>query len=484
MRPFIGVRELRNDLQARKYSAVELTEFYLDRISEHNDQINCFITVDAERCLERAAVADRQLATSNPHPLCGIPIAHKDLFCTAGVRTTCASNMLKSFIAPYDATVVKQTSDAGTISLGKTNMDEFAMGSSNETSCFGIVRNPWNLRRVPGGSSGGAAASVASGMTPLATGSDTGGSIRQPASLCGVTGLKPTYGRVSRFGMIAFASSLDQGGPIAHSANDAFELLATMEGHDPQDSTSANVSKTVLPDHDRTFVIGIPESLFKELDDRIAECLQQARRQFEALGHRIEVIELPHIDAAVAAYYVLSSAEASTNLARYDGVRYGHRTETSLDLLDMYCRTRTEGFGLEVKRRILTGTYSLSVGYFDAYYVKAQKIRRLVRDGFLAAFEKVDLILAPVTPTTAFEIGSLKADPVEMYKQDLYTIPVSLAGLPALSLPCGFAEDLPVGMQLIGPHFAEGGVLAAGMAFQDATDWHDRHPSLEVTQAS
>ena len=484
MRPYIGVRELRDDLHARKYSAVELTQFYLDRIAKHNDQINCFITVDAERCLERAAVADLQLTTSNPQPLCGIPIAHKDLFCTAGVRTTCASKMLTSFIAPYDATVVKQTADAGTILLGKTNMDEFAMGSSNETSCFGVVRNPWDLRCVPGGSSGGAAASVASGMSPLATGSDTGGSIRQPASLCGVTGLKPTYGRVSRYGMIAFASSLDQGGPIAHSAYDVHELLTAMEGHDPQDSTSARVPKTDLPQRDRTFVIGIPESLFEDLDDKIAECIQQARRQFEALGHKIEVIELPHSDAAVAAYYVLSSAEASTNLARYDGVRYGHRTETSLDLLDMYCRTRTEGFGLEVKRRILTGTYSLSVGYFDAYYLKAQKIRRLVRDGFLAAFEKVDLILAPVTPTTAFEIGSLKADPVQMYKQDLYTIPVSLAGLPALSLPCGFVEDLPIGMQLIGPHFAEGKVLAAGMAFQEKTDWHDRHPSLEAVLGS
>ena len=484
MRPFIGVRELRSDLRAKKYSAVELTQFYLDRITEFNNRINCFITVDTKGCLERAELADRQLATLHPPPLCGIPIAHKDLFCTAGVQTTCASNMLRSFVAPYDATVVKHTSDAGSISLGKTNMDEFAMGSSNETSCFGVVRNPWDLSRVPGGSSGGAAASVSSGMTPLATGSDTGGSIRQPASLCGVTGMKPTYGRVSRFGMIAFASSLDQGGPIAHSANDVYELLAAMEGHDPQDSTSANIAKTVLPERDRTFVIGYPESLFDGLDENVAECIQQARRQFEALGHKIEVIELPYIDAAVAAYYVLSSAEASTNLARYDGVRYGHRTEASVDLLDMYCRSRSEGFGLEVKRRILTGTYSLSVGYFDAYYLKAQKIRRLVRDGFLEAFDKVDLILAPVTPTTAFEIGSLNAEPVEMYKQDLYTIPVSLAGLPSLSLPCGFVDGLPIGMQLIGPHFAEGNVLAGGIAFQDETDWHDRHPCLEDTCAT
>ena len=478
------MRELRSDLQAKKYSAVELAQFYLDRIAKFNDQINCFISVDTERCLERAAEADKRLANSTSQSLCGIPIAHKDLFCTAGLRTTCASNMLRSFVAPYDATIVKQTSDAGTVSLGKTNMDEFAMGSSNETSCFGAVRNPWNLKRVPGGSSGGAAASVSSGMTPLATGSDTGGSIRQPASLCGVTGLKPTYGRVSRFGMIAFASSLDQGGPLAHSAVDVYELLTAMEGHDPRDSTSANIKKTVLPERDRTFVVGYPDSLFDGLDKNIAACIEQARKQLEALGYKIEIIELPHIDAAVAAYYVLSSAEASTNLARYDGVRYGHRTEASVDLLDMYCRSRSEGFGLEVKRRILTGTYSLSVGYFDAYYLKAQKIRRLVRDGFLEAFKNVDLILAPVSPTTAFEINSMKADPVEMYRQDLYTIPVSLAGLPALSLPCGFVEGLPVGMQLIGPHFSEGDVLTGGIAFQNETDWHEQHPSLEVTCAS
>ena len=480
MKPFIGVQELRNDLRTKKYSAVELAHFYLDRIAELNDRINCFITVDTERCLARAEAADRQLATSDPKPLCGIPIAHKDLFCTAGMRTTCASNMLSSFIAPYDATVVKQTANAGTVLLGKTNMDEFAMGSSNETSWFGAARNPWNLSRVSGGSSGGAAASVSSGMTPLATGSDTGGSIRQPASLCGITGLKPTYGRVSRFGMIAFASSLDQGGPLAHSAADVYELLEAMEGHDPQDSTSANIAKTELSSRDRPCVIGYPESLFDGLDNDIANCIEQARLRFEAVGYRFVAVDLPHIDAAVAAYYVLSSAEASTNLARYDGVRYGHRTESSEDLLDMYCRSRTEGFGREVKRRILTGTYSLSVGYFDAYYLKAQKIRRLVRDGFLAAFQNVDLILAPVTPTTAFKIDSLKADPVEMYKQDLYTIPVSLAGLPALSLPCGFVKGLPVGMQLIGPHFAEGAVLAGGMAFQDETDWHTQHPNLEA----
>ena len=478
------MQELRRDLHDRKYSATELAQFYLDRISAFNDRINCFITVDEEGCLERAAEFDRQFGSSTNQPLCGIPIAHKDLFCTAGLPTTCASNMLKSFIAPYDATVVKRTFDEGTVSLGKTNMDEFAMGSSNETSFFGPVRNPWNLNRVPGGSSGGAAAAVASGMTPLATGSDTGGSIRQPASLCGVTGLKPTYGRVSRFGMIAFASSLDQGGPMAHSAIDVYELLAAMEGHDPLDSTSADVSKTILPESNQSLVIGYPEAIFDGLDKNIAGCIEEARAEFEALGHTIKSVELPHVEAAIAAYYVLSSAEASTNLARYDGVRYGHRAAKSEDLIDMYCNSRTEGFGLEVKRRILTGTYSLSVGYFDAYYLKAQKIRRLVRDGFLAAFENVDLILAPVTPSPAFEIASLNTQPIEMYRQDLYTIPVSLAGLPALSLPCGFVDGLPVGMQLIGPHFAEGAVLDGGIAFQNVTDWHDQHPDLEATLGS
>ena len=483
MNPYLGVRELRHGLREKRFSAVELAEFYLDRIAAIDDRINSFITVDQEGCLAHAATADRQLANGNPPPLCGIPVAHKDLFCTAGVRTTCASKMLSTFIAPYDATVVERTAAQGAVLLGKTNMDEFAMGSSNETSYFGAVHNPWRETHVPGGSSGGAAAAVASGLTPLATGTDTGGSIRQPASLCGVTGLKPTYGRVSRFGMIAFASSLDQGGPIGTSAEDVFELLLAMEGHDVNDSSSADRPPTVLPSEQRNLVIGYPEALYEGLDQEIADCIDRARTQLEALGYSIKRVEIPHIDAAVAAYYVLSSAEASTNLARYDGVRYGHRATGAEDLLDMYCQSRSEGFGLEVKRRILTGTYSLSVGYFDAYYLKAQKIRRLVRDGFLEAFQDVDLILAPVSPTTAFELGSLSANPVDMYRQDLFTIPISLAGLPALSLPCGFVDGLPVGMQLIGPHFEEGNVLAVGMAYQQATDWHARHPDLHTESA-
>ncbi len=478
MRAFSGLRELRLGLSDKSFSAVELAQFYLDRIEKLNKHINCFITVDSDRCIERARRADELLARDERPRLCGIPIVHKDLFCTKNLLTTCASKMLSSFIAPYDATVVRKTTEAGANTLGKSNMDEFAMGSSNETSYFGPVRNPWDPKRVPGGSSGGAAAAIASGMAPLATGSDTGGSIRQPASFCGVTGLKPTYGRVSRYGMIAFASSLDQGGPLAHSVEDIHELLLEMEGHDPCDSTSADEAATALPREEKTFSIGYPEALLDGLDSKVGALVDSARAQFEALGYRIKPVELPHLDAAVAAYYVISSAEASTNLSRYDGVRYGHRAENPIDLMDLYCRSRSEGFGLEVKRRILTGTYSLSVGYFDAYYLKAQKIRRVVRDGFLAAFKDVDLILAPVTPTAAFEHASLMADPVQMYRQDLYTVPASLAGLPALSLPCGFLEGLPVGMQVIGPHFAEGDVLAAGLAYQKATDWHDRHPVL------
>ncbi|MYD44126.1 MAG: Asp-tRNA(Asn)/Glu-tRNA(Gln) amidotransferase subunit GatA [Gammaproteobacteria bacterium] len=478
MKPYAGLRELTQGLRSKAFSTVELTQFYLDRIHRLNERLNCFITVDDEAALERAKLADQRLSQTDVPRLCGIPIAHKDLFCTKGLRTTCASRTLASFVAPYDATVVRQTSAAGANMLGKTNMDEFAMGSSNETSYFGPVSNPWDATRSPGGSSGGSAAAVAAGLVPFATGTDTGGSIRQPAGLCGVTGLKPTYGRVSRFGMIAFASSLDQGGPVAHSVEDAYELLRAMEGYDPADSTSANVEPTALPATHENLVIGYPEALFDGLDAEFSSAIDAARGRFEALGHSIKTIELPHVDAAIAAYYVLSGAEASTNLARYDGVRYGHRSGDQNDLADMYRSSRSEGFGLEVKRRILTGTYSLSVGYFDAYYLKAQKVRRLVRDGFLAAFADVDLILAPVAPTPAFELGSLKADPVQMYRQDIYTIPVSLAGLPGLSMPCGFVDGLPIGMQLIGKHFEEGKVLAAGMAYQQETNWHEQHPAL------
>lgn len=478
MKPFASIGELKEGLRLKKFSAVELAKNYLQHIEEHNASLNAFIRVDAEGCLQAADLADQHLKTDDPPSLCGIPLAHKDLFCTEGLATTCASRMLESFTSPYDATVVKKTREAGATMLGKTNMDEFAMGSSNETSYFGPVRNPWDPSRAPGGSSGGSAAAVAAGLCPVATGTDTGGSIRQPASLCGVTGLKPTYGRVSRFGMIAFASSLDQGGPIGHSVEDVFTLLKVMEGFDEKDSTSTHAEATKLSPSDRKLTIGYPESLLSEVDPKIAQLIEDAKQALEEEGHQFVTLEIPYLDAAIAAYYVISGAEASTNLARFDGVRYGYRAPSPVDLADLYCRSRSEGFGLEVKRRILTGTYSLSVGYFDAYYLKAQKIRRLVRDTFLQKFKDVDTLLMPVAPTTAFPLGSMLDDPVKMYQQDVYTIPVSLAGLPALSLPCGFIDGLPVGLQLISSHFDEGTLLTLGMEYQKLTDWHNQHPVL------
>ena len=478
MKPYATIKSSLDGLRQGEYSAVELAEFYLERIKQYNPTLNAFISVDEEGCLVAAKEADQLIHRSDAPVLCGIPIAHKDLFCTKGLATTCASKMLESFRAPYDATVVRKFREAGTAMLGKTNMDEFAMGSSNETSYFGAVQNPWDLKRSPGGSSGGSVAAVAAGLVPACTGTDTGGSIRQPASLCGVTGLKPTYGRVSRFGMIAFASSLDQGGPIAHSVEDIELMLRIMEGHDPYDSTSATEPATELISEDKTFTIGYPESIFANVDPAIAELIDAARQQLQSVGHRFVNVDIPYIDAAIAAYYVISGAEASTNLARFDGVRYGYRAPSPVDLADLYCRSRSEGFGLEVKRRILTGTYALSVGYFDAYYLKAQKIRRLVRGGFLRAFQDVDAILTPVAPTTAFELGSMLADPVQMYQQDIYTIPISLAGLPALSLPCGFLNQLPVGMQLVAPHFQESALLRLGATYQSMTDWHEQHPEL------
>ena len=484
MNPFSTIEELRLGLREKQFSAKELTLFYLDRTERLNPQINSFITIDEAGALEAASVAEERLLNADAHPLCGIPIAHKDLFCAQDKLTTCASKMLSNFVAPYDATVVQQAKQAGMVMLGKTNMDEFAMGSSNETSHFGAVHNPWKLGYAPGGSSGGSAAAVAAGMTPIATGTDTGGSIRQPSSLCGVTGLKPTYGRVSRFGMIAFASSLDQGGPIGRCVEDVAALLSVIQGGDPHDATSAEVTDSLELDADRRFTIGIPEHLFEGLDGRIANLINDAWQSLQTRGHTVKSVDLPYTDEAVAAYYVLSGAEASTNLARYDGVRYGHRTDSPVDLADLYCKSRSEGFGLEVKRRILTGTYSLSVGYYDAYYLKAQKIRRLVRDAFLSMFNDVDLIIAPVAPTPAFKLGSLANNPVEMYRQDLYTIPSSLAGVPAMSLPCGFVDGLPVGMQVIGPHFKDGDVLSLGKQYQLESDWHTRHPELEIGEAA
>ena len=474
MAPAADIATLRRGLDGGEYSARELAQDVLARIEAANPGLNCFITITGEQALAAADAADARIAAGHAGPLTGIPIAHKDLFCTAGVPTTCASRMLAEFTAPYDATVVARLADAGGVALGKTNMDEFAMGASNETSWFGPAHNPWHRGRTPGGSSGGSAAAVAARLVPLATGTDTGGSIRQPAAFCGVTGLKPTYGRVSRYGMVAFASSLDQGGAFARSVADVEWLLLAMEGHDPLDSTSAARPPTTRAPTTR-MTLGVPREYWDGLDAGMAHCLETATRELEAAGAALKDISLPHTAAAVPAYYVIASAEASANLARYDGVRFGHRAEAPTDLDDLYQRSRGEGFGAEVKRRILTGTYVLSVGYYDAYYLKAQRVRRLIRQDFLDAFAAVDAIVAPVTPSVAFELGAVR-DPVAMYRQDVFTTPASLAGLPAMSLPCGFQDGLPVGLQLIAPHFEEGRLLTLGAALQSRTDWHLRQP--------
>ena len=475
MNPYASVTQLRSGLDNGDFSADELAHFYLDRIDAAED-LNCFITVDAEGVLAAAKRADKAIADKRIGPLTGIPIAHKDIFCTRGLLTSCASRMLNNFVAPYDATVVDRLKRAGAITIGKTNMDEFAMGSSNETSFYGPVKNPWDRECVPGGSSGGSAAAVAAGLAAACTGSDTGGSIRQPASFCGVTGLKPTYGRVSRYGMIAFASSLDQGGPLARSAS-AGTLLNAMEGYDPNDSTSAIADPTDIFSSSRALKIGIPSQYWNDLSPSLTKVLEEARRTLESLGHRAVSVELPHTNAATAVYYVIAGAEASTNLSRYDGIRYGHRASSPENLEDLYQFSRSEGFGSEVKRRILTGTYALSVGYYDAYYLKAQQIRRLIRQDFLDAFGEADVILTPVSPSTAFKREALIEDPISMYQQDIYTTPASLAGLPALSLPCGVSDQMPVGMQFIGPHFGESLLLTLGREYQSETDWHALHPA-------
>ena len=476
MNPYASVTQLRSGLDNGDFSADELAHFYLDRIDAAED-LNCFITVDAEGVLAAAKRADKDIADKRIGPLTGIPIAHKDIFCTRGLLTSCASRMLNNFVAPYDATVVDRLKRAGAITIGKTNMDEFAMGSSNETSFYGPVKNPWDRECVPGGSSGGSAAAVAAGLAAACTGSDTGGSIRQPASFCGVTGLKPTYGRVSRYGMIAFASSLDQGGPLARAASDAGTLLNAMEGYDPNDSTSAIADATDIFSSSRALKIGIPSQYWNDLSPSLTKVLEEARRTLESLGHRAVPVELPHTNAATAVYYVIAGAEASTNLSRYDGIRYGHRAASPENLEDLYQFSRSEGFGSEVKRRILTGTYALSVGYYDAYYLKAQQIRRLIRQDFLDAFGDADVFLTPVSPSTAFKREALIEDPISMYQQDIYTTPASLAGLPALSLPCGVSDQMPVGMQFIGPHFGESLLLTLGREYQSETDWHALHPA-------
>ena len=477
------VAELSAAMTRGDISSVELTQSYLDRIHKANDSLNAFITVCDDTALEQARVADKSRAQGNQNPLLGIPLAHKDIFCTSGIKTTCGSKMLENFISPYNATVVDKFNQAGVVTLGKTNMDEFAMGSSNETSFFGPVRNPWDLEKVPGGSSGGSAAAVAADLCAMATGTDTGGSIRQPAAFCGVTGFKPSYGRVSRWGMIAFASSLDQAGPICKSAEDAALMMNVMAGIDLKDSTSADREvedyTATLSDSVKGLRIGIPKQHFAEgLSADVEKSIREALREYEAAGAILKEIDLPNSHLSVPAYYVVAPAEASANLSRFDGVRYGHRCDNPLDLEDMYKRSRSEGFGDEVKRRILIGTYALSAGFYDAYYRKAQKIRRLIKNDFDEAFKEVDVIAGPTSPHTAFGIGA-KTDPVTMYLEDIYTIAVNLAGLPGISIPAGFSNDLPIGLHIIGPDFGESKVLNAAHQFQLFTDWHKAKPAAK-----
>ena len=476
----LSIGELGRSLTAGEISSVELARHFLGRIERLNPALNAVITLTADHALNEAAAADRRRAAGDRAPLLGIPLIHKDIFCTDGVRTSCGSRMLDNFIAPYDATVVTRLKDAGAVMLGKANMDEFAMGSSNETSFYGPVKNPWDLSKVPGGSSGGSAAAAAARLAAYTTGTDTGGSIRQPAALTGVTGVKPTYGRVSRFGMIAFASSLDQAGVLARSAADAAIVLQAMAGFDPQDSTSID---TPVPDYSAALdqplaglKIGLLREFFEGLEARNSALIHDALKVYRSLGAQTVDVSLPHLPLSVPTYYVVAPAECSSNLSRFDGVRFGYRCKEPRDLLDLYKRSRGEGFGAEVKRRIMTGTYVLSAGYFDAYYLKAQKVRRLITDDFRAAFTQVDLLIGPTTPTPAFAIGAKIDDPITMYLNDIYTIGANLAGLPGLSLPCGFVDGLPMGLQLIGPHFSESKLLNAAHRFQTATDWHHRSP--------
>jgi aspartyl-tRNA(Asn)/glutamyl-tRNA(Gln) amidotransferase subunit A len=477
----MSVAELSAALRTRQLSSVEVTQAFLERVTRHQADLNAFISITAEAALAEAALADARLSGKDAGPLTGVPIAHKDIFCTRGEKTTCGSRMLANFVSPYDATVVERLRAAGVVMLGKTNMDEFAMGSSNETSFFGPVRNPWDVARVPGGSSGGSAAAVAARLTPAATATDTGGSIRQPAALCGVTGLKPTYGRVSRFGMIAFASSLDQGGLITRSAEDAALLLGAMAGFDARDSTSVELP---VPDYSgalgqpiKGLRIGVLKEFFdKGLDPEIEQHIRAALDLLRSQGAMIKDVSLPNLPLSVPTYYVVAPAECSSNLARFDGVRYGHRCDNPQDLLDLYQRSRGEGFGAEVKRRIMTGTYVLSAGYYDAFYLKAQRVRQLISNDFERAFHEVDVVIGPTTPTTAFELGAKISDPVTMYLNDIYTIGANLAGLPAISLPCGLSQGLPTAMQIIGPHFGEERLLNVAHRYQLESDWHRRAP--------
>ncbi len=484
-RPFSSLSQLQSQLKDRSISATELTQLYLDRIEQLNPILNCYITVDEEHALERARAADQQLARGSGGPLTGLPISQKDIFCIKDTTTTAGSKMLANFRPPYSATCSTKLEQAGAITLGKTNMDEFAMGSSNETSFFGPVKNPWDLLRIPGGSSGGSAAAVAAGLCAASTGTDTGGSIRQPAAMCGLTGLKPTSGRISRWGMIAFASSLDQAGPMTRTAQDAALLLEHMAGYDPRDATSLDEP---IPKYSQELSqplsglkIGVCRQFFSEgLDNAVETVIREAFKIFEQLGATLVDIELPNTPLSVSAYYVIAPAECSANLSRYDGVRFGHRCSDPKDLQDLYQRSRGEGFGNEVKKRILVGTFALSAGYYDAFYRRAQQVRRLIKNDFVEAFDHVDLIIGPTAPTPAFKIGEKVDNPVDMYLQDIFTISANLAGLPAMSIPAGQVEGLPVGLQLIGNYLQEGTLLRAGHQFQQATDWHQLTPDIEL----
>jgi aspartyl-tRNA(Asn)/glutamyl-tRNA(Gln) amidotransferase subunit A len=477
------VKEIQQGLADGQFSSLEITQDYLSSIGSFNDQINCFISVTDELALQQAKAADDLIAAGKGQPMTGIPVAHKDIYCTDGIKTSCASKMLDNFIAPYDATVIHKFKQAGAVMLGKTNMDEFAMGSSTENSFYGAVANPWNFERVPGGSSGGSAAAVAARLAPAATGTDTGGSIRQPAALCGISGIKPTYGRVSRYGMIAFGSSLDQGGPFAQNAEDCAIILQTMAGFDARDSTSIDQP---VPDYSAGInqdisgmKIGLPEEYFAEgLDADVAKVIMLAVDEYRKLGAEVVDIKLPNSSLSIPVYYVVAPAECSSNLSRFDGVRFGHRCENPVDLEDLYKRSRAEGFGEEVKRRIMIGTYVLSAGYYDAYYVKAQQLRRLIKQDYEKAFTKVDAIVCPVTPEIAFKRGEKTDDPVSMYLQDIYTIALNLAGLPGMSIPVGFSQGMPVGMQLIGNYFEESRILNLAHQYQQVTDWHLQAPDL------
>ncbi|GAB3476333.1 Asp-tRNA(Asn)/Glu-tRNA(Gln) amidotransferase subunit GatA [Marinomonas epiphytica] len=472
-----SISDLAQQLRNKDISSVELTQTFLARIKQLDNQLNSFITVTEETALAQARQADESIARGNASPLAGIPIAHKDLFCTQGILTTCGSKMLHNFLPPYESTVTRRLQEAGAVMLGKTNMDEFAMGSSNENSHFGAVKNPWDLNKVPGGSSGGSAAAVAAGLAVATTGTDTGGSIRQPASFCGISGLKPTYGRVSRFGMIAYASSLDQAGPIAKTAEDCAHMMQAMAGFDANDSTSSEVATedylTNLNEPLTGLTIGLPKEYFGDgLDPKVADAVMAAVKEYEKLGATVKEISLPNLKLSIPAYYVIAPSEASSNLSRFDGVRFGHRCEDPKDLMDMYTRSRAEGFSSEVQKRIMVGTYALSEGYYDAYYLKAQRIRRLIKEDFVTALKEVDVIMGPVAPTTAFDLGSKTDDPIAMYLEDIYTLSVNLAGIPAMSIPAGFADGMPVGLQIMGDYFSEAKLLNIAHQFQQNTDWH------------